>query len=102
MISINLLFCCEEVLVHRNVWMTVKTLGPITTWERRYLKSPKHVTDVDYIQPERVREDLRQNKLGEYPYLFDQNDTLLLADVFNNFSKMYLKIYALILLFSKS
>ena len=45
------------------------------------------ITDADYTHSKRVCKGL-----GEYHDLYDQNDTLLLADVFENFTNMYLKI----------
>ena len=38
---------------------------------------------------------MKQKKLGEYHDLFFQNNTLLLADVFENFRNMCLEIYKL-------
>ena len=38
-------------------------------------------------------EDFEIKYLGEYHYFYIQSDTLLLADVFNNFGKMSLGIY---------
>ena len=43
----------------------------------------------------RVWKDFQIKNLGEYHDLYVQNDTLLLADVFENFRNMYLKPYEL-------
>ena len=43
----------------------------------------------------RVCNDFEIKNLGEYHDLHVQSDTLLLADVFNNFQKTYLEIYGL-------
>ena len=53
------------------------------------------ITDADYMHAKRVCEDFEIKKFGEYHYLYLKSDTLLLADVFENFRKMYLKIYHL-------
>ena len=45
----------------------------------------ENVTDVDYKHTKRVWEDLRIQNLGKYCYLYVPRDTLLLADVFENF-----------------
>ena len=37
----------------------------------------------------------KKKKIGEYQYLYFQNDTLLLPDVFKNFRNIYLEIYEL-------
>ena len=52
------------------------------------------ITDPGYAYAKRVREDFEIN-LGEYHDLDVQRDTLLLADVFENFKNMFLKIYEL-------
>ena len=41
----------------------------------------------------RVCKDFDIKKLGEYHDLYVKSDTLLLADVFKNFKKVYLEIY---------
>ena len=51
------------------------------------------VTDADYAHEKRVCKDFEIRNLGEYHDLYDQSDTLLLADVFDNFRNMCLKKY---------
>ena len=40
-------------------------------------------------------EELKQKNLGNYHHLYVQNDTLLLADVFENFRNKCIEIYEL-------
>ena len=47
------------------------------------------------MHPKRVCKDFEIKNLREYHNLYVQNDTLLLADVFQNFRNMGLKIYEL-------
>ena len=51
------------------------------------------ITDIDYMDAKRVCKDFEKKKLGEYHGLYLKSDTL--ADVFENFRKMCLKIYHL-------
>ena len=53
------------------------------------------ITDADYTHAKRVSEDFKIEKHGEFHYLYVQNDTLLLADVFENFRNICLEIYGL-------
>ena len=55
----------------------------------------KDITDADYAHTKRVCKDFEIKNLGEYHDLNVPSDTLLLADVFENFRKMCLKIYKL-------
>ena len=53
------------------------------------------ITDADYAHVKRVCKDFETNNLGEYHDLYVQSDTILLADVFENFRNMFLEIYEL-------
>ena len=63
----------------------------------------EEITDVDYRYAKRIFKYFNNKNLGDYHgfYVRDyhdfyvRSDTLLLADVFQNFRKMYLKIYEL-------
>ena len=41
------------------------------------------ISDADYTYAKRVRKDFEINDFAEYHDLYNQGDTLLLADVFN-------------------
>ena len=47
--------------------------------------SIEDITDADYAYRKRVFEDFEIKKLGEYHDFYVQSDTLLLADISNNF-----------------
>ena len=51
--------------------------------------------DEDYIHAQKVGDVFEINNLGEYHDLYSQSDTLLLADVFENFRNMCLEKYQL-------
>ena len=51
------------------------------------------ITDVDHVHAKRVFEELNNKNLGDYHDLYIQSDTLLLADVFENFRNKCIKIY---------
>ena len=48
----------------------------------------KRVTDLDHNHAKRICNDFETRKLGEYHNLY-LSDTLLLADLFENFRKMW-------------
>ena len=52
-------------------------------------------TDGDYAYGNRVCKDFEIQNLGEYHGLYVQSDTLLLADIFENFQNISLEIYEL-------
>ena len=53
------------------------------------------ITDADYVHTKEVCNNFSIKDLGEYYDLYAQSATLLLADVFENFRNMCLKIYDL-------
>ena len=66
--------------------------------EKEHLYSQLNMEDIthaDYEHAKRVCKDFEKKNLGEYHYVYVQSDTLLLADVFENFRNMCLEIYKL-------
>ena len=53
------------------------------------------IADVDYRHVKTVFEYLINKNLGDYHDLYVQSDTLWLADVFENFRNMCIKVYEL-------
>ena len=53
------------------------------------------ITNTDHAHAKGVCKDFEINNLGEYHDFYVKNDTLLLADVFENFRNICLKIYEL-------
>ena len=53
------------------------------------------ITDVEHRHAKRVFKNLRNKNLGDYHDLHVQSDTLLLADVFENFRNKCIEIYEL-------
>ena len=53
------------------------------------------ITDVDYAYVKKVCKDFETKHLGECYDLHVQGDTLLLANVFENFRNMCFKLYEL-------
>ena len=55
----------------------------------------EHITDEDYVHAQKVWKEFNLKNVGEYHDLYVQSDTLLLADVFENFRDKYLEIQEL-------
>ena len=55
----------------------------------------ENIDDIDYRYGNNVFKRFKFKNLGEYHDLYVQSDTLLLADVFENFRKTCLKVYEL-------
>ena len=53
------------------------------------------IIDVNYVHAKIVFKTLINKNLGDYHDLFVQSDTLLLADIFENFRNMCIKVYEL-------
>ena len=66
--------------------------------EREYFYSNlnlKDITDSDYTHAKGVCKDFEINIFGVYHNLYFKCDTLILAEVFENFMRMYSKIFQL-------
>ena len=55
----------------------------------------ENIKDSNYNRAKIICNDFEMNNLGEYQDLFLERDTLLLADVLENFRKICLEIYQL-------
>ena len=55
----------------------------------------ENIDDIDYRHGNNVFKIFKLKNLGKYHALYVQSDTLLLADVFENFGKTFLKVYEL-------
>ena len=55
----------------------------------------KDITDTDCMHANKVFKEFKLKNLGEYHDLYTQSDTLLFADVFENFRNVCIKIYKL-------
>ena len=53
------------------------------------------IADAYYIPLKRACKDFEIKSFGEYYDFYLKSDSLILADIFENFRKMYLKIYHL-------
>ena len=50
------------------------------------------ITDIDYSHANKVFKTFKLKNLREYHHLYVQSDTLLLADIFENFRNMCIKV----------
>ena len=66
-----------------------------TTLPEKEFLNIEDITDADYAHAKRVCKDFEIENVGEYNDLYLNSDTLLLADVFENYRKTCLEIYEL-------
>ena len=55
----------------------------------------KDITDADYKHAKKVWKNFETKKLGQHRDLYVQGNTLLFADVFENFRNKFVDIYEL-------
>ena len=91
MITISLFYYYEKVFILTNIWM----IGKPEKADFYSHLNMEDITDANYTHAKRFRKEFEIKKLGEYHNLYVQSDTLLLADVLENFRNMCLKIYEL-------
>ena len=80
-----------------NTWIVVKDLMKHHYQKKDFLQWIKleDITHKDYAHAQKVWEVFERKNLGEYHDLYVHCDTLLLADVFENFRDKCIKIYDL-------
>ena len=54
-----------------------------------------YITDKDFVHAQKVFKEFKLKNLCDYHDFYVQSDTLLLADVFENFRNKYMEIYEL-------
>ena len=101
-------FCNNDL--HRFIMLLRKRVYPyeyMDTWdkfdetslpdEKSFYSSltMDNISDIDYRPGNNVFKKFKLNNLGKYHDLHVQSDTLLLADVFENFRKTFIKVYEL-------
>ena len=78
-----------------NIWMIWENETSLPEKEDFYSHfNMEGITDADYVHAKRLCKDFEIKNL-EYDNLYVQNDTLLLADVSENFRNMCIEIYEL-------
>ena len=81
-----------------NTWIAGKDLMKHHYQIKKFFYSElnlEDITDKDYAHSQKLFEELKLKNLGDYPDLYVQSDTLLLADVFENFRNKCIEIYEL-------
>ena len=78
------------------LWKGVYPYEYIDSWKKFYSNlNLDDISDEDYAHAQKVWDVFGIKNRGEYQDLYVQSDTLLLANVFENFRNMCLEIYEL-------
>ena len=79
-----------------NTWIVGRDLMKHCYKEAFYSNlNMEDITDVDHRHAKRVFKNISKKNQGDYHDLYVQSDTLLLADVFENFRNMCIDVYEL-------
>ena len=81
-----------------NTWIAVKDFDETSLPNKEDFYSSlnmEDITDIDCRHAIRVFKELEMNNLGDYNDLYVQSDTLLLADIFENFRNKCIETYEL-------
>ena len=95
MISISSVYSSKKVFSLMNIWEKFnQTALPRKEDFYSYLNM-EDITDAEYMHTKRVCKDFEINNVAQYHEVFVQSETLLLADVFENFRNFCREIYEL-------
>ena len=86
------------MFILRNIWIIGKIFNETSLSSKESFYSNlnmENIEDIDYRHGNNVFNKFKLNNLGDYHDLYVKSDTLLLADVFENFRDMCLKEYKL-------
>ena len=78
----------EKLLARKNFYGSTKDGDDVKI-------SDGHISVRDYLTCEKIWDKSEMKSMGDYPNHYLKNDTLLSADVFENFIATYLKLYGL-------
>ena len=97
-ILVNLFCYHKKAFIPRNIWIAEKDLMKVHCQIKKAFYSAlnlEDITDKSYEHAQKVWGVFEIKNLGEYHDLYVQSDTLLLADVFENFRDKCIEIYEL-------
>ena len=78
-----------------NIWIDENTLPPKEAFSSNI--NLEDISDEDYMYAQKVWHAFEINNIGDYHDLYAQSDTLLLADVYDDFRNMCFENINLIL-----
>ena len=87
--------CCEKVFILLNIWIVGKNLiKPHYHLKKLFYGNLnlEDISDEDYVHAQKVWDVFEIRNRGKYHDLYVQNDTLLLAEVFEHFRNKCLEI----------
>ena len=93
---ISLFYCYEKVFILNEHIDNLEKFIETSLPEKEDFYIPlnmEDITDDDYVHAKRVCKDFETKNLGEYHDLYFQRDAILLADVFEIFRSICIKIY---------
>ena len=97
MISISLFYCYKKVFTHINIWMIGKN-SLKHLYQKKYFHSylnTESIIDAGYMHAKYDFKDFEIKSLCEYHDSHVERNTLVIADVFEDYQNMCLKIYEL-------
>ena len=84
---INLFCYYEKLFIHRNTWIAGRDLMKHYYLIKSFYSklNLENITAEDYTHAKKVFEQFELKNVGDYNDIYVHSDTLLLADIFENF-----------------